>query len=113
MTSGIAKPRKHHQINMTTGRLAPFTELRRQGLVLLGKSLGLEILQSLVHQIEGVVDQLGGLFGGHGTAGDGWLIGRGGVVVVPFWPGCNTRHEGRSLCADPHQPAAPVGRSHC
>jgi hypothetical protein len=36
--------------------------------------LSFEILQALVHQIEGVVDQLGGLFGGHGSAGD-WMGG--------------------------------------
>jgi hypothetical protein len=33
--------------------------------------LGLKILQTLMHQIQRVIDQLGGLFGGHGTAGDG------------------------------------------
>jgi hypothetical protein len=28
-----------------------------------------------VDQIEGVIDQLGGLFGGHGTAGEGRGVG--------------------------------------
>jgi hypothetical protein len=33
--------------------------------------LGLKILQTLMHQIQGVVDQLGGLFGSHGTSEEG------------------------------------------
>ena len=56
---------------MATGRLAPFAEFGRQGLVLLGKGLRLEILEALMHQIQGVVDQLGGLFGSHGTSEEG------------------------------------------
>jgi hypothetical protein len=39
--------------------------------VLLRQRLRLKILETLMDQIEGVVDQLGGLFGGHGTAGEG------------------------------------------
>jgi hypothetical protein len=44
--------------------------------VLHGQRLGLEILQTLMDQIQRVIDQLGGLFGSHGTAGDG----KGGSV---------------------------------
>ena len=74
----IVQNRKHHQVDVAAGGLTPFAELSRQGLVLLGKGLGFEILQALMDQIEGVVDQLGGLFGGHGTTGDGndaWGLG--------------------------------------
>jgi len=39
--------------------------------VLLGKGLRLEILEALMHQIQGVVDELGGLFGSHGTSKEG------------------------------------------
>ena len=69
--SGITEARKHHQIDVATGRVAPFAEFGRQGLVLLGKGLRLEILEALMHQIQGVVDQLGGLFGSHGTSEEG------------------------------------------
>ena len=75
--SGIAEPRKHHQIDVATGRLAPFAEFGRQGLVLLGKGLRLEILEALMHQIQGVVDELGGLFGSHGTSEEGRGIDMG------------------------------------
>lgn len=71
--SGVAEPRKHHQINVATGRVAPFAEFSRQGLVLLGESLGFKILEALMHKIEGVIDQLGGLFGRHDAAGEGEL----------------------------------------
>ena len=56
---------------MTTGWMAPFTEFGRQGTVLLAQGLGFQILQTLVHQIERVIDQLGGLFRGHGSK-SGW-----------------------------------------
>jgi len=51
--------------------MAPLAELGGQGAVLLAQVPGLEILQSLMHQIEGVVDQLGGLFGGNGRESGG------------------------------------------
>ena len=73
--SGVAKAWKHHQVDVATGRLAPFPKLRGQGPVLLGQRLRLKILETLVDQIEGVIDQLGGLFGGHGTAGEGRGVG--------------------------------------
>ena len=37
----------------------------------MGKSLRLKILEALMHQIQGVVDQLGGLFRSHGTSEEG------------------------------------------
>ena len=69
--SGIAQAGEHHQVDVAAGGLAPFAEFSCEGAVLLGQRLGLKILEALVHQIEGVVDQLGSLFGGHGTAGEG------------------------------------------
>jgi hypothetical protein len=32
----------------------------------------LQLLEPLVHQIQGVVDQLGGLFGGHRPSSEVW-----------------------------------------
>jgi len=64
---------------MTAGRMAPFAEFSGQGAVFLAQVSGLEFLQSLMHQIEGAVDQLGGLFGGHGRAGGGTEPGVGGL----------------------------------
>jgi len=49
--------------------MTPFAELLSQGSVFPGQGAGLEILQTLVNQVEGVVDQLGSLFGGHGGTG--------------------------------------------
>jgi len=69
--------RKHHQVDVATDRLAPFAEFGRQGVLLGAHRLGFQVLEALVHQVKGVVDQLGSLFGGHVTAGegteDGWL----------------------------------------
>jgi hypothetical protein len=73
--SGIAETRKHHQVDVAPGRLAPFPKLRRQGPLLLGQGLRLKILETLMDQIKGIVDQLGGLFGSHGTAGEGRGVG--------------------------------------
>lgn len=56
---------------MAAAGMAPFAELCRQSLVFVGQGLGLESEQALMHLIQGVVDQLGGLFGIHGTAGEG------------------------------------------
>lgn len=53
---------------MAARRLAPLAEFSRQGPVLVIERLRLQIQQALVHQIERVVDELGGLFGGHGIA---------------------------------------------
>ena len=50
---------------MTANGLTPLAELSGQGLVLRLKRLGFEVEQPLVHQIEGVIDQLGRLVGGH------------------------------------------------
>ena len=64
---------------MTAGRMAPLAEFCGQGAVFLAQVSGLEILQSLMHQIEGVVDQLGGLFGGHGRESGGKEPGVSGL----------------------------------
>ena len=69
-TSNRRKPRAHHQINVPPQGLAPLAELGRQGL-LVALVLGrLQLLEPLVHQIQGVVDQLGSLFGGHRPSGE-------------------------------------------
>lgn len=60
------KIRTHHQIDVTTGGLAPLAELLQQGPPRLGQLLLIEALQTLVHQIERVVNELGCLFGSHG-----------------------------------------------
>jgi hypothetical protein len=52
---------------MTTHRVAPLAELISQGLVFPLQGEVLQILKPLMHQIQGVVDQLGSLFGGHGS----------------------------------------------
>jgi hypothetical protein len=66
--SGLGQPRKHHQVDVATGGLAPFAKFRCQGPVLVVERLRLQILQALMHQIERVVDELGSLFGSHGIA---------------------------------------------
>ena len=102
--SGAGQPRKHHQIDMATRRMAPFAELRRQGPMLLAERLGFQILQALVDQIQGVVDQLGGLFRGHGTR-----------AVGPFVPAaakgrCSAAHRLLSLSAGAHRRGScPLG----
>ena len=53
---------------MASRRLAPLAEFSRQGTVLVIEGLRLQIQQALVHQIERVVDELGGLLGSHGIA---------------------------------------------
>ena len=75
-SSGRRKIRTDHQINVTTQRLTPFPEFFSQGAV--GGPLAgtLEGHQALVHQIEGVINQLSSLFRGHGAAGDGTGEGR-------------------------------------
>jgi len=52
---------------VTANGMAPFTKLVGQGLVFRLQGEVLEILEALMHQIQGVVDQLGGLIGGHGS----------------------------------------------
>ena len=64
--SGLRESRANHQIDVPTAGMAPLAELFRKGSVGLGLLLVLQGDQSLMHQIEGVVDQLSGLFRGHG-----------------------------------------------
>ena len=68
--SGPAQTREDHQIDVPTTGLTPLPELGSQSPLLLRKGLGFEVLQALMHQIQGVVDQLGGLFRGHGLGGE-------------------------------------------
>lgn len=69
---------------MATGGVTPLAELGGQGAVFLAEIVGFEVLETLMHQIEGVVDQLGGLFGGHGGAGGGADTGAGVCRRVPL-----------------------------
>jgi hypothetical protein len=64
--------RKHHEIDMAPTGMAPFSKFLSQGPLLGRQRLGLEVLEALVHQIQGVVDELGRLLGGHGSAREGW-----------------------------------------
>ena len=57
---------EHHQIDMAPTGMAPFPKFRRQGPLLGSQGLGLQVLEALVHQVEGGVNQLGRLLGGHG-----------------------------------------------
>ena len=68
--SNRRKPRAHHQIDVPPQGLAPLAELSRQGLLIVLVLGRLQLLEPLVHQIQGVVDQLGGLFGGHRPSGE-------------------------------------------
>ena len=52
--------------------MAPLAELSRQGPLLSRQRLGLEILKSLMHQIKGLINHLGRLLRGHGSAREGW-----------------------------------------
>ncbi len=56
---------------MATDGLAPFAEFGRQGVLLSPHRLGLQVEQALMHQVKGVVNQLGSLFRGHVTEGAG------------------------------------------
>ena len=63
---------EHHQIDMAPIGMAPFAKFRRQGLLLSRQLLGLQVLEALVHLVEGAVNKLGRLLGGHGWAREGW-----------------------------------------
>jgi hypothetical protein len=69
--SGFSESGENHQINVTTGRMAPFPEFFCQSLLFLDERPILKILQPMVHKIKGVIDQLCGLFGGHDAGGGG------------------------------------------
>jgi hypothetical protein len=56
---------------MAPDGVPPFSEFLCQGLMFMDQGLGFEILKPLMHKIEGVVDQLGSLFRGHGADGGG------------------------------------------
>ena len=51
---------------MAANGIAPFPEFLSQGALLAGQGLGLQVLEPLVNQVQGVVYQLGSLLGGHG-----------------------------------------------
>jgi hypothetical protein len=61
--------------------MAPFPEFLSQSALLAGQGLGLQILKPLVHQVQGVVYQLGSLLGGHG-------------ITCAGWAGCNWAFKG-------------------
>ncbi len=67
--SGIGESGEHHQVDVATGGMAPFAKFLSQGMVVFAEALILEILQALMHLIEGVVNQFGGLFRRHGQIG--------------------------------------------
>ena len=66
--------------------MAPLPEFIGQRLLLGAEREGLQILQTLMHQIEGVVDELGGLVGcSEGNAGQPALTQQPvGLVGVPL-----------------------------
>jgi hypothetical protein len=53
---------------VTTYGVAPFAKFLGQGVLLAGQGLGLQVLEPLVHQVQGVVNKLGRLLGSHGIA---------------------------------------------
>ena len=54
---------------MTSGRMTPLAELFRQGALGAVLLVLLKLHQTLMHQVQGVVNELGSLFGGHGGTG--------------------------------------------
>jgi len=64
--SALRQTGAHHQIDVAAIGVAPLPEFFGQGLVGLGLIALGQQRQPLMHQIQGVVDQLSGLFGGHG-----------------------------------------------
>ena len=60
---------------MAPDGMSPFSEFFCQGLVFMDQGLGFQILKPLMHQIEGVVDQLGSLFRRHGADSGGEGLG--------------------------------------
>jgi len=71
---------------VTTHRVPPLAELIGQSLMLALQGEGLQILEPLVHQVEGAVDQLGGLVGGHGNSESAALLSS------RIQPGCSDGH---------------------
>ena len=69
--SGHWKIRTEHQIDVAAEGLAPFPEFFRQSALGCTLAGGFQGHQALMHQIEGVINQLSSLFRGHGAAGDG------------------------------------------
>lgn len=65
---------EHHQINVAALGMAPLAKFSRQGPLLGRQRLGLEILKALVHQIKGLINHLGRLLGGHGSAREGCSV---------------------------------------
>jgi hypothetical protein len=61
--------------------IAPFPEFLSQGALLAGQGLGLQVLEPLVNQVQGVVYQLGSLLGGHD-------------IICAGWAGCNWAFKG-------------------
>jgi len=64
-TSGTGQAGEHHQIDVTAIGLAPLAEFGGQGPLFMVEALGFQLLQPLVHTVEGIVNQLGGLLGCH------------------------------------------------
>jgi hypothetical protein len=57
---------------MAANGMAPFAEFLGQGVLFAGQGLGLQVLEPMVHQVQGVVYQLGRLLGGHGGEYEEW-----------------------------------------
>jgi hypothetical protein len=86
--SVLGESRANHQVDVPTAGMAPLAKLLSQGLMGLGLLLMLERDQTLMHQIEGVVDELSGLFGGHGIG-----CSMDPVVGAEMGWSCSARHR--------------------
>lgn len=100
--SGIGQAGKHHQVDVATGGMAPFAEFLSQGLVVFAEALILEILQALMHLIEGVVNQFGGLFRCHGQMGGCRTKNYRHFVDNLLRLSCSSRHTARALWPNAH-----------
>lgn len=86
---------------MPTAGLTPFAEFFGKRFVLPALLDSIKGLEPLMHQIQGVVDELGGLFGSHGnTCQKG--IGEG-IQTESCAGSCSAEHPDPALWLDPHR----------
>ena len=83
---------------MGTAGLAPLPELISEGLVLAALLVSVELLEPLMDQIQGVVDQLGRLFGSHREPSRQTSVMRSQTDSAAW--GCSAKHPSSGRSAD-------------
>ena len=57
--------RKNHEIDVPANWMAPLSEFLGQGLMFMDEGLCFQIDETLMHEVQGIVDQLSSLFRRH------------------------------------------------